>query len=338
MKNIKFSYLLLLGLIFVLVGCGQDQSVEGSGSRNDAENNGNVTLTVASFIPENSEVVKDIIPMWIEKIESETYINIEFIGGPESIPADEQFNSMQNGVHDISFIASSFYGHIMPEASSLYMSPYTPEEERNNGYFDYINDRFNNHGIEYLGRFIGNAPFYFWSNNKIETLDDLNGLKFRSNATYHEILDVLGVTPVDIVPGEVYTSLERNMVDGFGFLLIGPYEDGWTEVTKYLIDEPFLNQNATILISKDAFSSLDEGTQQLLKELTAEFEQEMLSYFEDKSEEALSNILEQGVEIINLLEEDSIRFQEIVDEVYWEKLENDVPDQVEKIKEIFEVN
>lgn len=333
MRKINVIYVLLLSLILILSGCGQ--GAEGDESENVS--NGNDTLTVVSFIPENSEAVKDIIPMWIEKIESESDIKIEFIGGPETIPADEQFNSLQNGIVDISFIASSFYGHIMPEASSLYMSPYTPEEERNNGYFDYMNDRFNLHDIEYLGRFIGNSPFYFWSNDKVESLEDLKGLKFRSNATYHEILDVLGVTPVDIVPGEVYTALERNMVDGFGYTLIGPYEDGWTEVTKYLIDEPFLNQNATIIMSKNTYDSLSEENQEKLKQLTAEFEYEMLNYFTDKVEESRNNIIEQGVETIKLSSEDSEKFQQIVNDVYWEKLEREVPDQVEELKQIFDV-
>jgi len=330
MQKIRFSFIFLLGSLFIILGCEQGANVEGSESENES-----VTLSVASFIPENSEVVKDIIPMWIEKIESESDIKFEFIGGPESIPADEQFDSVQNNVIDISFIASSFYGHIIPEASSLYMSPFTPKEERNNGYFDYMNERFNTHDVEYLGRFIGNAPFYFWSNTEIETLGDLKGLKFRSNATYHEVLDELDVTPVDIVPGEVYTALERNMVDGFGYLLIGPYEDGWTEVTKYLIDEPFLNQNATILINKGSFDSMTEENQELIEELTAEFEVEMMDYFKEKSEEALSNIEEDGVEIIDLSSKDSEKFQNIVEEVYWDRLEDEAPDQVEEIRELF---
>src|SRR5699024_1848542 len=107
------------------------------------------------------------------------------------------------------------YGPLMPETLSLHMSKMSPLEERENGYFSYLNERYNEQNLEYVGRFLGPNPFYFWTNEKLSTLDDFENMKIRSNPTYHEILNELGASPVDIVPGEVYTSLERNMVDGF---------------------------------------------------------------------------------------------------------------------------
>lgn len=311
----------------LLVGCG-DESTAGDGTIESTK------LTIVSFLPENHQFVRDIIPMWIEKIEKGTdgALQLEWTAGPESIPTNEQFDAVSNGIVDIGFNTSSFYGHLMPETLSLHLSPYTPQEERENGYFDYLNERYQEQNQVYLGRFLGPNPFYFWTNEKVSTLEDFEGLKIRSNPTYHEILKALNATPVDVLPGEVYTSLERNMVDGFGFPLLGPHEDGWTEVTKYLVDEPFLNQNGTILMNKDKFESLSEDLQKKLITLTAEFEEEMYEHFEKENEKTWKLLEEQGVERIKLKKEDSVEFQKIVHDVYWKMLERDAPDQVDQLK------
>lgn len=329
MKNRMTITLLIVIFSLPLVGCGH-QSTAGN------EKTDTTKLTIVSFLPKNHQFVRDIIPMWIEKIEEGTdgALELEWTAGPESIPTNEQFDAVSNGIVDIGFNTSSFYGHLMPETLSLHLSPYTPEEERENGYFDYLNERYKEKNQVYLGRFLGPNPFYFWTNEKVSTLQDFEGLQIRSNPTYHEILQALNATPVDVLPGEVYTSLERNMVDGFGFPLLGPYEDGWTEVTKYLVDEPFLNQNGTILINKNTFESLSEDIQEKLITLTAEFEEEMYEHFEKENEKTWQLLKEQGIERIKLKEEDSVKFQRIVDDVYWKMLERDAPNQVDQLKSL----
>jgi TRAP-type C4-dicarboxylate transport system substrate-binding protein len=326
-------------LLLVLSGCG------GSSNKTSVTENVNEAtdssddpfiLSIVSFLPENHQFVRDIIPIWMERIEEGTdgAVKLEWTAGPEAIPTPEQFDAVRNGIVDIGFNTSSFYGHLAPETLSLHMSTITPAEERENGYFDYMNARYNEHNQVYLGRFLGPNPFYFWTNEKVETLDDFAGLKIRSNPTYHEILQSLDASPIDVLPGEVYTSLDRNMVDGFGFPLLGPYEDGWTEVTEYIIDEPFLNQNGTILINKDTFESLSEDLQNKLIEITAEFENEMIKHFNQENEKTWKLLEEEGIERIQLKEDDSARFQEVVNKVYWNMLERDAPDQVEQLKSL----
>ncbi|WP_078592624.1 TRAP transporter substrate-binding protein DctP [Evansella clarkii] len=329
MKNKVVIPLIIIIFSLILAGCGEDTTASGDSADS-------TSLKIVSFLPENHQFVRDIIPMWIEKIEEGTNgkLELEWTAGPESIPTPDQFNAVSNGIVDIGFNTSSFYGHLMPETLSLHMSPYTPLEERENGYFDFLNERYNEKNQVYLGRFLGPNPFYFWTNEKISTINDFQGLQIRSNPTYHEILQALNATPVDVLPGEVYTSLERNMVDGFGFPLLGPYEDGWTEVTQYLVDEPFLNQNGTILINKDTFESLPEDVQEELITLTAEFEEEMYEHFNNENEKTWELLEEEGIERITLKEEDSREFQQIVDDVYWSMLERDAPDQIETLKSL----
>lgn len=335
-KRKVFGLLLLIFGIFLIVVVGCSNKEEAVSTSKGGEKAEEKVFKVISFLPVDHTLTKDIVPMWMEKVEKETggAIKIEWAGGPESIPSKDQFDAVSNGIADIGFNVSSYYGHLMPESLSMHLSPYTPSEERQNGYFDYLTKRFDQNGLVYLGRWLSPSPFHFWSNKEIKSLEDLQGAKFRSNPTYHDIMLELGITPIDINPTDVYTSLERGMVDGFGFPLLGPHQNGWTEVTKYFIDAPFLNQNATILMNPKAFESLSSDNQQKLLELTAQFETEMIEYFNKLNEEERETIKNEGVQIIELSSEESKKFQDLVKRVKWESLEKSTPDQFEELKRL----
>lgn len=332
--SIGLTFLLSLAL---LNGCNSNETSEGMQPQTNS-NEETQEFRVVSFLAMNHQFTEEIVPMWIEKVESATEgaVTFEWIGGPESVPLEDQFDAVVNGTVEVGFNVSSYYGHLVPEAHSLNLSPYTPEEEREVGYFDYLQERHSQHGLEYVGRWLSPSPYYLWTNEKIETLEDLEGMEMRSNPTYDGILGELGISPVTVDPSDVYTSLERNMVDGFGFPLLGPHQTGWTEVTEYIIDEPFLNQNATILFNSSAFDSLSSEVQETIHNATAEFEKEMVTYFNEKNEEEWEDIQAAGVEKIILSSEDSKDFQDKVDFAFWKRLEEDVPEEVDVLKEIFE--
>jgi len=332
----KAKAVILVVLLF-LTACssGGGAKQEGSGAQKPAEQV--TTLKLVSFLPMNHPFTKDMVPMWSDMVKEATggAVKIEWIGGPESIPTKDQFDAVRNGIADVGFNVSSYYGNLMPESLSLHLSPFTPAEERTNGYYDYMADRFKKNGIIYLGRWLGPAySFYFWSNKEITKLDALKGLKFRSNPTYNDVMVALGINPVEIVPADVFTSLERKMVDGFGFPLLGPRSDGWTEVTKYIINEPFLNQNGTILINPTSLSKLSQENQQKLFKVTAEFEKKMGDYFNKAYESEWKEVQKAGVKEIKLDPAESKKFKDLVQKVKWESMAKSAPAQVEQLKKL----
>ena len=42
-----------------------------------------------------------------------------------------------------------------------------------------------------------------------------------------------------MAPGEVFTGLERGVVDGYGWPLLGIFDFGWQEKTKYRLEPGF---------------------------------------------------------------------------------------------------
>ena len=80
-----------------------------------------------------------------------------------------------------------------------------------------------------------------WFKKKITSLDDLKGLKMRIPGLGGEVMKKLGVNPVLLPAGEIYTALERGIIDAtewvgpaldslMGFAKAAPYYyKGWHE-------------------------------------------------------------------------------------------------------------
>ena len=71
------------------------------------------------------------------------------------------------------------------------------------------------------------AQFYLYLTKKPtlrpDGVIDIKGWKIRTTGAYRPLVEALGATPVQITnAGEVYTALERGVVDGFGWPTVGP--------------------------------------------------------------------------------------------------------------------
>ena len=60
-------------------------------------------------------------------------------------------------------------------------------------------------------------------------------------------------------PGEVYTALERGVVDGYGWPITGIFDLGWQEKTKYRVDPGFYTAEVSVLVNKTTWDKLTEA-------------------------------------------------------------------------------
>ena len=57
-------------------------------------------------------------------------------------------------------------------------------------------------------------------------------------------------------PGEVYTALERGVVDGYGWPIGGIFDLNWQEKTKYRVDPGFYDAEVSLIMNLDAYKKL----------------------------------------------------------------------------------
>ena len=107
----------------------------------------------------------------------------------------------------------------------------------------------------YLARMVENQPFHLYLNKKVDK-PDLTGLKIRITPVYRDFFAALGANVVTTPPGEVYSALERNVVDGYGWPIGGIFDLNWNEKTKYRVDPGFYDAEVSIVMNLDAYNRL----------------------------------------------------------------------------------
>ena len=216
-----------------------------------------VTLRVVSAFAENSTYVKRL-EAWIARVNEggKGNLQLNFIGGPKAIPTFEVGKAVNSGVVDMAMSTGAFYTNVMPESDALKLTRIFVAEQRKSGAFDYINKVWNEKGnMQYLARMVENQPFHIYLTKKIDK-PDLTGLKIRITPVYRDFFQALGAQVITTPPGEVYTALERGVVDGYGWPIGGIFDLNWQEKTKFRVDPGFYDAEVSLIVNLPKWKSL----------------------------------------------------------------------------------
>ena len=124
-------------------------------------------------------------------------------------------------------------------------------------------------GVISMPCFIRTAEAFLHSRKAVRTLADLKGLKIRTAGAWLEISKSLGAAPVTMPGGEVYTSLERGVIDATEWGTL--YENisaGFNKIAKYVII-PGVHQPVApfeILFNKKAWNKISDRDKALVEE------------------------------------------------------------------------
>jgi TRAP-type C4-dicarboxylate transport system substrate-binding protein len=216
-----------------------------------------VTLRVVSAFAENSTYVKRL-EGWIARVNEggKGNLQLNFIGGPKAIPTFEVGKAVSSGVVDMAMSTGAFYTNVMPESDALKLTRIFVAEQRKSGAFDYINKVWNEKGnMQYLARMVENQPFHIYLTRKIDK-PDLTGLKIRITPVYRDFFQALGAQVITTPPGEVYTALERGVVDGYGWPIGGIFDLNWQEKTRFRVDPGFYDAEVSLIVNLPKWKSL----------------------------------------------------------------------------------
>ena len=236
-----------------------------------------ITLKLATYDPTNGVTVS-AIPKFIELVEqkSKGKLKIDWIGGPEITPGRKQPAAVQKGVLDMS-VAWAYVLHVKA-AQAIHLSLLTPPEERKSGLYDFLVAEFEKAGFRYLGRTTTATPYVLVSTNKAEKPEDLKGLAFRTSGIYEPIIERAGGRKVRVASPEVYSALQRGLID-VRPAPMGTVVDGKLyEVLKYWVGPGFFpGQNTVLAMNLKKFNDLPADLQKVLVDAMEETEKGLTS-------------------------------------------------------------
>jgi TRAP-type C4-dicarboxylate transport system substrate-binding protein len=293
-----------------------------------------VTLRAVTAFAEGTQFSKPF-ERFIEKVNNDGkgLIKIQFIGGPRAMPPFEVGNAVRSKVVDIANVTGAFYTNLMPESDALKLMTKPMSEQRKNGSWDYINQLHNQKlNAYFLARQFHNVPFHIYLNKKIDRLD-FTGLKIRVTPVYRDIVQALGGTPITTPPGEVYTALERGVVDGYGWPVSGIFDLGWDKVTKFRVEPAFYGAEVNVLVNLDTWKSLNDAQRKVLTDAAL--------WLEDLDKENVAiNAAERdrqakaGIQALDFGPEESKKFLQKANDVAWQSVIAKSPEAGKKLREL----
>jgi len=166
--------------------------------------------------------------------------------------------------------------------------------------------RMEKFGVVSMPLFIRTAEAFLHSRKKVESMDDLQGLKVRTAGAWLEISKGMGAAPVTMPGAEVYTSLERGTIDATEWgTLYENISPGFHKIAKYVVI-PGVHQPVApfeLVINKEAFASLSADDQKLIEEAAKLVTLESWLRIGHEDAKALEFFRSQGNEIIELSED-----------------------------------
>ena len=274
---------------------------------------------------------------WIEKVQkrSNGEVKIEYLGGPEVIPSFGQYEACRKGIVDIYIGPSDYAVPIMPESLAPVAVKLSPMALRKNGFYGVLGDIFQQHDLYFLGNVKSPAGYQLQTNVMVKTPKDLAGLKMRMSPVYKPFAAALGIKYVSLKSGEVYTALERGLVDGFAWTVSSRVLDSnWPEVCKYYIDHRFGDSDLVILISLKTWKKLPKKLQDIMEQTMIELEKEWNPIWAGQEEKTLKLYKKAGMKPIRFSPEDAAAYVELYYDATWNHIVKKSPKWGPKLRKL----
>ncbi len=258
--------------------------------------------------PPNFPIIGDTCVRFAEMVKAMSggRLEIKVFGGGELVPALEAFDAVRNGVAEIGHGAAYYWAGKDPAASFFATVPFGMNAQQANAWL------LSGGGLELWEKLY--APFNLlplpggnsgvqmggWFNREINSVADLKGLKMRIPGLGGRVLEKAGGAPVLLAGGEIYTGLERGVIDATEWL--GPYHDrvmGFHQIAKYYY-YPGWHEPGTMLeifINKDKFATLPADLQAIVRAAAFAVSHWCLCEMETRNAEALVEMVQDGLDL-----------------------------------------
>ncbi len=242
----------------------------------------------------------DNLAKWVDEM-SGGRLKIKVYGGGELVPPLQVFDAVSQGTAEMGHGAAYYWAGKSPATQFFAAVPFGFNAQSINAWlysgggmeiWEEVYKPFNikpfvagNTGVQMGG----------WFNKEIKSMADLEGLKMRIPGLGGKVLAKAGGNAVLVAGGEIYTNLERGVIDATEW--VGPFHDlkmGFYKAAKYYY-YPGWHECGTALeamVNIDAWNTLPDDLKAIVEAATYRSNMWMLSEFEAKNNAALKELID----------------------------------------------
>ncbi|RKF16818.1 C4-dicarboxylate ABC transporter substrate-binding protein [Roseovarius spongiae] len=280
------------------------------------------TLTMLSSWDESYNAVPVFAQGFAERLAEKSGgdLNVE-MRGPETVSPFEQLQPVSAGLFDMLFTHGAY--HMGETAMAFGMDAVSddPEARRESGVFEVIDAHYAKRNLKLIGVFSAASGYHIMLRDPIGDDGALEGRKIRASGTYHDLVTELGGSVVTLPASEIYSALERGVVDGAAWPVFGAMDYKWYEVANHMTRPTFGVTNLTLFMNLDSWNALSEEQQTMVVDTAKELEVEGRTHFETLWAEEDAAMQEAGLAITEFGPETAENVDAIFAAGVWKQVE-----------------
>jgi len=177
-----------------------------------------------------------------------------------------------------------------------------------------FNELVNPYGLQFLGASATGVEA-FLSSKPINSVDDLAGIKMRApEGMVQEVFAAAGASPVNLPGSEVYTSLEKGVIDAADYTVFSTnHAQGMHKFAKYPLYPGFHSMPIIeVSLNKEIYDTLPDDLKAILEVSVRDFAQDMVARLTAADAIAVAEATaDPDITIINWSDEERSKFRTI---------------------------
>ncbi len=253
-----------------------------------------VAMALAAAVPARAETLT-MLSSWDESYNAVPVFAQEFakrlteksggelsveMRGPETVPPFEQLQPVSAGLFNMLFTHGAYHLGETTMAFGMDAVKDDPQARRESGIYDLIDAHYQKRNLKLIGVFSAASGYHILLKNPIAEDGALKGRKIRASGTYHDLVNELGGSVVTLPASEIYSALERGVVDGAAWPVFGAMDYKWYEVAGYMTRPTFGITNLSLFMNLDTWNGLSAEQQTMVTDIAKELEVEGRKHFE----------------------------------------------------------
>ena len=260
-------------------------------------------------------------------------LDVKVFAGEELVPALQVFDAVSQGAVEMGHGSAYYWAGKIPAAQFFSTVPFGMTAKGMHAWL------YHGGGIELWRELykpynvmpfpIGNSGVQMggWFNKKIESMDDIKGLRMRIPGLGGKVLKMAGGNPVLMPGGEIYTALERGTIDATEW--VSPFHDlrlGLDRAARYYY-YPGWHEPGTefeLLINTGKWNELPDYLKRMIEvtaEATSEWVYSSMEYHNTEALKELAN--KENVTVLEFPPEVLAGLHKLTDRMLQEESEKD---------------
>ncbi|SHO43886.1 TRAP transporter substrate-binding protein [Desulfopila aestuarii] len=262
-------------------------------------------------LPTHFLMSKEILPEWAGQIEEETggRVKIKIFDSQSMGKLPEEWDMLKSGMSDIGWIVFPFYRGVFPLSEIMSQPGLKPTEGQEIDYYNAMFEKYLKAEYSEVKAFFPTilGDTYLNTIQPLKNLDDLKGRQIRCGSSQKEWVQAIGGTPATMPPSELYTALERGIVDGVTFPMDAVKSYKLYEVAKYHTPMNLGMGMAVFAMNQKVWDKLPTDIQQVFTKLNPELQKKMIHACLDNAQKAIAIAEKNGSVVSALSDQDAAK-------------------------------